>query len=326
MITVIVPAYNAANTLPLCLVALQKQTYPPDEIIVVNDGSIDETAKVAGAFKVKVINQSHQGPAVARNLGLSNAHNDIVLFTDADCEPISTWAAEMLAPFSDPRVVGVKGSYRTHQKENIARLVQYEFEDRYDRLERQETIDFIDTYAAAFKRTVLNKMGGFDPAFPRAVSEDAELSYRLSRAGCRMIFNRDAVVYHCHPRTWKTYIRRKIKFSYWRMMAYRLHPAKVLQDSYTPQLLKVQLALVYLLLGFAGLAICDPAFLIGAVVSLGLLLISAIPFSRRVVQHENSLFIASLAFILVRTLAFSIGVAGGMIGMLFFQSQISTKR
>ena len=325
MITVVVPAYNAAQTLPACLGALQNQTHPVDEIIVVNDGSKDETAKIAESFNVKVINQSHQGPAVARNLGLSNAHNDIVFFTDADCEPISSWAAEMLAPFSDPLVVGVKGSYRTHQKEIVARLVQYEFEERYDKLERHATIDFIDTYAAAFIKAVISKIGGFDPAFPRAVSEDAELSYRLSRAGYRLVFNRSAVVYHRHPYTWKAYVRRKIKFSYWRMMAYRLHPTKFLRDSYTPQVLKIQIMLGYVIFGFTGLAIYNPIFLCGTVLALGCLLVSAIPFIRRVKKYENSLFFASLAFVLVRSLAFAIGAASGMVGMLFFQSKRSLK-
>ena len=326
MISIIVPAYNAAQTLPACLEALQRQTQPPDEIIVVDDGSKDQTSQVARACGVELFEQTHQGPAAARNLGLYNARGDIVLFTDADCEPVSTWVAEMLYPFSDPQVVGVKGSYRTYQQERVARLVQYEFEERYDRLSRLAIIDFIDTYSAAFRSAVLREKGGFDPAFPRADSEDAELSYRLARSGCRLMFNRQAVVYHRHPSTWSAYLHRKIRFSYWRMIVYRLHPGKAVRDSYTPQLLKAQLALMYLVFGLAGLAFISPPLVWGAIAAFIGLWISAIPFSRRAMQQDHTMLIPALVFIVVRTLAFAIGVAGGIAGMFFFRPALLRKK
>ena len=324
MISIIIPAYNAAKTLPACLAALQRQTQPPDEIIVVDDGSQDQTAQVARAYGAQLLEQPHQGPAVARNLGIRQARGDIVLLTDADCEPVPTWVAEMMRPFTDPRVMGVKGSYRTHQQERVARLAQCEFEERYDRLERLATIDFIDTYAAAFRLAVLRERGGFDPAFPQ--NEDVELSYRLARAGCRLMFNRQAVVYHRHPNTWRTYLCRKIKRGYWRMMVYRLHPGKAMRDSYTPQLLKVQIALMYLVLGLAGLAFVFPPLVWGAVAALIGLWLSAIPFVRRAVQQDNALVIDALVFIVVRALAFAIGVAGGTVGMFFFRPVLPRKR
>jgi len=326
MISVIIPAYNAAQTLPACLAALQGQTHPPGEIIVVDDGSQDQTVQAARAYGVQLLEQPHQGPAAARNLGIRQARGDIILLTDADCEPESTWVAEMTRPFADPQVAGVKGSYRTHQQERVARLAQCEFEERYDRLERLATIDFIDTYAAAFRVAVLQEMGGFDPAFPQADNEDVELSYRLARAGCRLMFNRQAVVYHRHPNTWRAYLRRKIKRGYWRMMVYRLHPGKAMRDSYTPQLLKVQIALIYLVLGLAGLAFVFPPLGWGAAAAMIGLWLSAIPFVRRAAQQDNALVIAALVFIVVRALAFAIGVAGGTVGMFFFRPALPRKR
>ncbi len=326
MISVIIPAYNAAQTLPACLAALQGQTQLPGEIIVVDDGSQDQTAQVARAYGAQLLEQPHQGPAAARNLGIRQARGDIILLTDADCEPEPTWVAEMTRPFADPRVVGVKGSYRTRQQERVARLAQVEFEERYDLLERLATIDFIDTSAAAFRLAVLREMGGFDPAFPRAVSEDAEFSYRLARAGYRLVFNRQAVVYHRHPSTWSAYLRRKIKFGYWRMLVYRLHPGKALRDSYTPQLLKAQIALMYLGLGLAGLAFVFPPLIWGAAAALVGLWLSAIPFVRRAAQQDNALGIPALFFIVARALAFTIGVTGGIVGMFFFRPALPHKK
>jgi len=326
MISVIIPAYNAAQTLPTCLAALKRQTQPPDEIIVVDDGSQDQTAQVARANGIQILKQPHQGPAAARNLGISQARGDIVLFTDSDCEPEPTWVAEMTRPFADPRVVGVKGSYRTRQQERVARLAQCEFEERYDLLEQLATIDFIDTYSAAFRVAVLRDVGGFDPAFPQADNEDVELSYRLAAAGCRLIFNRQAVVYHRHPSTWRAYLLLKIKRGYWRMMVYRLHPGKAVRDSYTPQMLKLQIALLYLVLGLAGLTFVFPPLVWGAGATLIGLCLSAIPFVRRAVKQDKGLIIAALFFIVVRALAFTIGVAGGIVGMFFFHPMLPRKK
>jgi glycosyltransferase involved in cell wall biosynthesis len=326
MISIVIPAYNAEQTLPACLKALNGQTQSADEIIVVDDGSNDQTAQVAREHGAKLLEQPHQGPAVARNLGISSSRGEIVLFTDADCEPTPLWVAEMLQPFTDPQVAGVKGSYRTNQKEAVARLVQCEFEERYERLEQLTSIDFIDTYAAAFRINVLRERGGFDVAFPQADNEDVDLSYRLARAGCLMKFNRKAVVYHHHPNTWRIYLNRKIKRGYWRMMVYRLHPGKAIYDSYTPQLLKVQIMLMYLAIGSTGLTFVFPPLIWGAGAALIILMASAIPFVRRAVQLDNTLVIPGLFFIFVRTLAFSIGVAGGIIGMFFFRPVLSRSK
>jgi len=326
MISVIIPAYNAAQTLPACLAALQGQTQPPGEIIVVDDGSQDQTAQAARAYGVQLLEQPHQGPAAARNLGIRQARSDIILLTDADCVPEPTWVAEMTHPFADPRVAGVKGSYRTHQQERVARLAQEEFEERYDLLERQATIDFIDSHAAAFRTSVLRESGGFDPAFSQANNEDVDLSYRFAEEGLKLVFNRQAVVYHRHQATWGAYLRLKIKRGYWRMMAYRLHPGKVVRDSYTPQLLKAQLALMYLVLGFVGLAFVFPPLGWGAVAALVGLCLSAIPFIRRATQQDKALGIAALVFIIVRALAFALGVAGGTVGMFFFRPALPHKR
>jgi len=110
------------------------------------------------------------------------------------------------------------------------------------------------------------------------------------------------------------------------MMAYRLHPGKAVRDSYTPQLLKAQIALIYLVLGLAGLAFVFPPLGWGAAAALIGLWLSAIPFVRRAVQQDNALVIAALVFIVVRALAFAIGVVGGTVGMFFFRPALPRKR
>ncbi len=321
MISVIVPAFNAASTLSACLHALGHQDFPRNqyEVIVVSDGSTDETASIAQAAGAHVICIPHSGPAVARNAGVAQARGDIILFTDSDCEPAPDWITQMTRPFADPGVTGVKGTYRTRQREVIARLSQCEFEERYERLERQPSIDFVDAHAAAFRAEALRQAGGFDPAFPHANNEDVDLSYRLTRAGRKLVFNRRAFVYHRHRTSWMTYLRLKAKRGYWRMIVYRLHPAKALRDSYTPQLLKVQVLLMGLCIVMPFLAWIWPVAWWVAGVCLCALLASSVPFASLVWRQDAGIVAWTPLFVCGRALAFAIGVASGLVGMLIFR-------
>jgi len=252
VVSVIVPAYNAERTLPDCLGALagQAPAGPDVEVVVVDDGSTDGTADAAARYPdVTVVRQAQQGPAAARNAGARKAAGEILLFTDADCVPEHDWVAQMTAAFSDPSVAAVKGAYRTRQQSLVARFAQVEFEERYALLERRPSIDFVDTYSAAFRTRDFWEAGGFDPAFPYPNNEDVDLSYRLARTGRRMVFNPRAIVYHRHAETLRRYLRTKFGRGYWRTVVYRRFPGKAVADSYTPQILKVQIVLVFLLAG-----------------------------------------------------------------------------
>lgn len=322
MISVVIPAYNAENSLALCLNALKKQSHRPDEIIVVDDGSRDKTAQVAQQFGVTLIRQTNQGPAKARNEGVAAAQGDIILFTDADCAPDETWVEKMVQPLNDPQIDSVKGVYKTRQPGAAARLVQCEFEERYQLLKKSQWIDFVDAHAAAFRKTTFTEIGGFDPAFPQANNEDVDLSYRLADAGKKMVFAPQAVVYHQHPDSFKKYFRLKIGRGYWRMIVYKQHPGKAVRDSYTPQMLKFQILLVYLALATLGLGILQPIFFGAFGFFTILFLLTVLPFMQLVRQIAPDLTLLAPWFILIRTVAFSIGILAGIVGMLVFRFQI----
>ena len=224
-VSVIVPADNAECTIDRCLSALLHQTVPREsyEVVVVDDGSSDGTrARVRHHDGVRLLTQDHAGPAVARNLGVKHAQGDIVLFTDSDCEPCEDWIEHMLAPFDDEDIAGVKGAYLTRQHEIVARFAQVEYEDKYDHMVQEKYIDFVDTYAAGYRRDIFVDNGGFDAAFPVASVEDQEFSFRLARRGYRMVFVTEARVYHWgHPRNLWTYWQRKFRIGYWKVLVAR---------------------------------------------------------------------------------------------------------
>ncbi|RJQ53096.1 MAG: glycosyltransferase [Nitrospiraceae bacterium] len=318
MVSVIVPAYNAEKTLAGCLDSLTRQDYRGRyEVIVVDDGSTDSTARIAAGYSVaKLVRQENAGPSSARNKGAAAAEGEIILFTDSDCMPEPDWISEMLRPFNEnPEIVGVKGAYKTRQKELAARFVQIEYEDKYAYMMRNKYIDFIDTYSAGFKKAVFLEMEGYDTEFPVACAEDIELSYRLSRRGYRMIFNPAAIVYHIHPDRLTGYLKKKYKFAYWRMLALRKNPGKSLKDSHTPQMMKLQLLFPPLIIGSAIPALLSDKhlYLSGFILLVLLFGITTASFTVRTLKRDFTVGLLSPALLFCRAAAQFSGVLSGII-------------
>jgi GT2 family glycosyltransferase len=313
-VSIIIPTFNGASRIAGCLDALlQQKAAPHAEILVVDDGSTDKTAEIVKQYSnVRLVSQANAGPAAARNRGALEARGEIVLFTDDDCIPASGWLTAMIAPFEAPGVVGVKGAYRTRQKQLVARFVQIEYEDRYRRMARFSDIDFIDTYSAAFRCEAFLEAGGFDTDFPVACAEDAELSYRMSARGWRMKFAPDAVVYHTHPETLSKYLAKKYKFAFWRVLAVRKNPHKAVADSHTPQLMKLQLLFpLALLLAVSFDLVKRPSVPTTGIVLVAFLL-STLPFAARAMKKDPIIGLLSPIVLTLRSCAQTLGVTAGI--------------
>jgi len=311
--SVIVPAYNAAETLPATLAALARQTLPGEfEVIVVDDGSRDATAKIAENAGALVARQENRGPGAARNAGARLARGEILLFTDADCEPEPDWLERMLAPFADPLLVGAQGTYRTRQRSLAARFTQLEFEDRYRIQKKAGCISLAATYAAAYRRDVFLAHGGFDERFIAANNEDTEFSYRLAERGCDMVLAVDATVYHRHPETFGRYLRIKFWRAYWRMFVYREYPGKCACDGYTPHIVKFQAMAGAALLGLAPLAVFFPLWRDAFWLVLAGVTTSSLPFALRSLARDRRAALCAPGFVVLRSLAFG---AGSLLGV-----------
>lgn len=316
-VSVIIPTYNGASRIGRCLDSLKKQNTGCDlEVIVVNDGSTDNTVEVIRNYHswVRVLSQNNAGPAAARNRGASEASGHIIMFTDDDCETAPGWLNAMLQPFCDLEVVGTKGAYRTNQVQLMARFVQAEYEDKYRIMAQHADIDFIDTYSAAFRRDKFLEMNGYDTEFPVACAEDVELSYRMAARGWRMSFVPDAIVYHQHPNSLLGYIKKKFKFAFWRVLAVRKNPQKAIKDTHTPQLMKFQLLFAPALVGCGVLdLIFMPAIPI-SLLSLGAFLLTCLPFSFKIMRKDPVVGLVSPGLLAVRSCAQFLGVALGIMG------------
>ena len=324
LISVVVPAYNAEDTIGPCIHALRNQQFEqPYEIIVVDDGSTAKTPEIARDAGATVISIVNSRPAAARNTGIRVAKGDTICFTDADCVSYPDWLREITAPLEDTTVVACKGIYSSRQTQLIARFVQLEYEDKYDLMRGAETIDFIDTYSAAYRREILVAEGGFDEQY--AFQEDQELSFRLAERGHRMVFQPTAVVEHRHPSTLIAYIRKKYLIGYWKSQIVRRFPNRLVRDSHTPQIMKVQMALAILLLA------ASTWFIVGALLSImgrrplgtilyGPLLVlasifvaTALPFVRKAWSKDTSVALASPLLLFARALSLGFGYIAGVI-------------
>lgn len=314
--SIIVPAFNAEKTLPKCLVALKNQTIALQnyEIIVVDDGSTDETARLAETAGVRVIRQANAGAAAARNIGARAAQSDILLFTDADCVPAFDWSAQMLSVFDDEFVTGAKGIYKTESTGLTPRFVQQEYQDKYDRMAGLLQIDFVDTYSAAYRRTVFLAAGGFDTRYPGASVEDQEFSFRLAEMGHRLVFAPKAIVSHPHDASVFEYARRKFFIGFWKIQVVSRHPDKITRDSHTPQVLKLQMGFAALSNLFLALAIIFRRRWLGiaSLVSWLALVVSGAPFYRKIWRRDVALIGIAPFMLMVRALALGFGFAWGL--------------
>lgn len=306
--SVIVPAYNSGSTIRSCLSSLLNQSLPKEdyEIIVVDDGSTDDTSSLIMEYPVKYLWQPNKGPAAARNHGAREAKGSIILFTDSDCVPARNWIEEMVRPFNSADIIAVKGAYRTNQKSLTARFAQIEFQERFELLMRAESIDMVDTYSAAFRHDIFLQHGGFDEAFPAANNEDTDLSYKLSLTGNRMVFNPMAIVFHLrHPDSIPKYFRQKFRRGFWRMVVYKRYPGKMIKDTYTPQSLKFQIVFLFGALSSLSLSFLDGLFQYASIIFFASFAVSALPFSLFSIKKDFPVGVLSPFFLAIR--AFSIG-------------------
>jgi GT2 family glycosyltransferase len=196
--SIIVPAYNAAHLLPKCLAALRPALSPDTDLVVVDDGSTDDTAATASAFGARVLRRAAPGgPAAARNHGVAQTAGAILVFVDADVEVAPGAVARAVRTLDDaPELAGVFGSYDAYPSDpglvsQFRNLLHHWVHQR----SRAEAFTFWAGFGA-LRREAFVAVGGFDERGRTAVIEDVELGYRLSAAGYRLRLDRDLLCTH----------------------------------------------------------------------------------------------------------------------------------
>jgi glycosyltransferase involved in cell wall biosynthesis len=184
VISVIVPARDAAATLGACLEAVRAQD-AEHELIVVDDGSADATAAIASRAGARVIAGAGRGPGAARDAGIGAASGDVLAFTDADCVPAPGWLRAGLGALARAEVV--QGRVEPERPPGP-----------YDRTVSVERFSGLFEAANLFMRRDACRgfAGGISPRRGKELGEDVLAGWRAVRAGARVGFAPDAVVRH----------------------------------------------------------------------------------------------------------------------------------
>lgn len=199
-VSVIVPVYNGGNFLPKCLDALFASDYSPFEVIVVDDGSIDDSAEISRTKGAKVLSTARRqsGPAAARNLAAEKARGDVLLFVDADVVVKPDTIAKVAAVFQNrPEISALFGSYDDAPGEQNF-LSQYR--NLLHHFVHQNSNREASTFWAglgAIRREVFTAVGGFDcKQFSIPSIEDIELGKRLRSAGHNILLDKEIQAKH----------------------------------------------------------------------------------------------------------------------------------
>ena len=317
LVSIVIPAFNSAATIGECLGACRNQTHGETEIIVVDDGSTDDTATIVKTFPVHYLRQENRGPAAARNRGVEAAEGEIIAFTDADCVPEPEWIERLLEDF-DSAAAGVGGAYTiANPKSLLARMVHTEIVLRHARFDRD--VDFLGSFNLALRRKDFEEAGGFDESFTHASAEDNDLAYRLKDAGKGLRFSPKARVAHYHPSRLLPYLRSQSRHGFWRMKLYAKHPGRARGDHYAgladfagpplALLLPVSIAVSAFRAQWTGLSALTFAL---PLTLCGVYLVLLSPFALRMVWQAGDPRMAAFAAVRVlRDVARGLGMVAG---------------
>lgn len=197
-VSVIIPVYNAAAHLEKCLEALAAWPAGPLEIIVVDDGSTDESRSVAERFGVRMLHSGGRvGPARARNVGARAAQGEILFFIDSDvCVHADTLERVRRDFQEDPGLDALIGSYDSSpaSKDFLSQYKNLMHSYVHQRGKREACTFW--SGCGAIRRSVFFAHAGFDESYGRPAIEDIELGYRLRTAGRKVLLDKDLQVTH----------------------------------------------------------------------------------------------------------------------------------
>ena len=239
------PVYNGSQTICETVKCLVRQSHPPYEIIVVDDGSTDGTADVLKkVFKdgVRVLSKPNGGPASARNTGVRSATGEFVAFTDGDCLPDEEWLAHLLKGFDSPEVAGVGGVIRRADEGLLSEYV--DIIGLFNPGRNQDgTVSYLATGNACFLRKALLEAGLFEESFRKPGGEEPELGAKIRSMGYVLKSVEDAIVLHHHRHTVKSFLKAMANYGEGRFIFGTIWPEHRLPGNERKRMLRQLVAL-----------------------------------------------------------------------------------
>jgi GT2 family glycosyltransferase len=207
--SVVICVHNGAATLADCLEGATALDYPDFEVIVVDDGSTDETASIARRFDVLLIRTPNGGLSRARNTGIDAASGEIIAFTDGDARPDPDWLTHLALGLRSGEFVAAGGPNIAPPGDGLAaECVANAPGGPVHVLRTDQEAEHVPGCNMAFKAAALRAIGGFDARF-RTAGDDVDVCWRIQERGWRIGFTPGAVVWHHARPTLRAFWRQQ---------------------------------------------------------------------------------------------------------------------
>jgi len=235
--SIIVPAYNEAAVIQSCLKSILASDYRVFEVIVVDDGSQDNTANLAlamGDRRLRVVRKVNGGKASALNYGIELARANFVIAIDADTVFRTDTLHQLMRHFQNAKVGAVSGNTRIANRHKlITKLQSLEYVVGFN-LDRRmgdlfDCITVVPGAIGAFRKSVLQKVGGFTYD---TLAEDTDLTLSIKEEGHRIVYDSTAVAYTEAPATVRELLKQRFRWTFGTMQAVWKHKRAVLNPRY----------------------------------------------------------------------------------------------
>ncbi|MEU1851890.1 bifunctional polysaccharide deacetylase/glycosyltransferase family 2 protein [Streptomyces sp. NPDC019990] len=255
--TVLVPAYNEAKCIEQTVRSLVASDHPI-EVLVIDDGSSDGTARIVedlGLPGVRVIRQLNAGKPAALNRGIANAQYDLIVMMDGDTVFEPATVRELVQPFGDPRVGAVAGNAKVGNRnrligawQHIEYVMGFNLDRRmYDVLRCMPTIPGA---VGAFRRSALERVGGMSDD---TLAEDTDITMAMHRDGWHVVYAEKALAWTEAPESVQQLWSQRYRWSYGTMQAIWKHRGSLLDRGHSGRFGRVGLPLVSLFMVVAPL-------------------------------------------------------------------------
>ncbi len=231
-VTVIIPSRDRQSELVDCLKSVFAQDYPQDrmEVIVIDDGSTDDTRNVVDLFPCRLIShKSSRGQSYCRNLGAKEAKGEILAFIDSDCVAARSWIRELVPPFQWDRV-GAVGGYVDGYFETTG-LDRYEkacsslnMGNRVIHGTNDNSSFYVPTCNLLVRKTAYNEAMGITESLH--VGEDVDFCWRLRKRGHDIFYLPRGRVRHKHRNHLWSMLRRRADYGTSEALLHSLHKEK----------------------------------------------------------------------------------------------------
>jgi glycosyltransferase involved in cell wall biosynthesis len=225
-VSVVVASFNGGRTLEACLGSLNRLNYPNYEVILVDDGSTDDTQQIAALHKsIRTIrHERNLGLSVARNTGIAAATGEIVAFTDSDCRADEDWLHYLVGDLLNSDFAGIGGhNFLPPEDSWVAAAVMVSPGGPAHVMLTDRVAEHIPGCNMAFYKWALEDIGGFDPIF-RAAGDDVDVCWRLQQHGHKIGFSPAGFVWHYRRSNVGAYLRQQRGYGAAEALLVRKHP------------------------------------------------------------------------------------------------------